>query len=350
VRIALRLHGGLSARASVEQAGAAERAGLSAVWFAENPFNRGVLPAMAACALATSAIRIGIGVFNPFNRHPTLIAMEMGALDELSGGRAMLGIGAGIKVAQIGLPCERPIAAVRDAIQIVRPLLRGEEVDYAGKVFSAAKVRLEFPPCRASMPILMAAVGDQALGLCGEIADGLLISNMCPPAYTRRAVGMVAGAARRAGRPRVSAVVQYAPCAIEDDGAEARRIAKGLVGAMLVAFWRGGRALPATQSALRDYNGVEAEEFGRIMDRLARGEPAETVLDDRLLTHYAVAGTPAQCLGRFDAYREAGVTELALWFAPDRGLESIERLGRALQTHGLATMKGIASPDLGGEC
>jgi len=327
MRIALRLHGGLSARACVEQAGAAERAGLSAVWFAENPFNRGVLPAMAACALATSAIRIGIGVFNPFNRHPTLIAMEMGALDELSGGRAMLGIGAGIKVGQIGLPCERPIAAVRDAIQIVRPLLRGEEVDYAGKVFSAAKVRLEFPPCRAGMPIFMAAVGDQALGLCGELADGLMISNMCPPEYTRRAVGIVAGAAQRAGRPRVSAVVQYAPCAIEDDGTEARRIAKGLVGAMLVAFWRGGRALPATQSALRDYNGIEPEEFGRIMDRLTRGEPAETVLDDRLLDHYAVAGTPAQCLGRFDAYRKAGVTELALWFAPDRSPESIARLG-----------------------
>jgi 5,10-methylenetetrahydromethanopterin reductase len=108
MRIALRLHGGLSAAACVEQARAAERAGFSTVWFAENPFNRGVLPAMAACALATSAIRIGIGVFNPFNRHPTLIAMEMGALDELCGGRAVLGIGAGIKVSQMGLPVDRP--------------------------------------------------------------------------------------------------------------------------------------------------------------------------------------------------------------------------------------------------
>ncbi|HKE11780.1 MAG TPA: LLM class flavin-dependent oxidoreductase, partial [Myxococcota bacterium] len=85
MRVALRLHGGLPAAACVEQARAAERAGFSTVWFAENPFNRGVLPAMTACALATTTIRIGIGVFNPFNRHPTLVAMEMGALDELSG-------------------------------------------------------------------------------------------------------------------------------------------------------------------------------------------------------------------------------------------------------------------------
>src|SRR5215470_692614 len=179
MRVALRLHGGLPAAACVEQARAAERAGFSTVWFAENPYNRGVLPSMAACALATTTIRIGIGVFNPWNRHPTLIAMEMGALDELSGGRAALGIGAGIKVAQMGLPAHRPIAAVRDAIRIIRPLLRGEQVDYAGKVFAADKVRLEFPLRRPDLPILMAAVGDQALGLCGEAADGLMISNMC---------------------------------------------------------------------------------------------------------------------------------------------------------------------------
>ena len=95
--------------------------------------------------------------------------MEIGALDELSGGRAVLGIGAGIKIAQMGLPAHRPIAAVRDAMQIIRPLLRGEEVDYAGKIFKAEKVRLEFPLRRASMPILMAAVGGRA-GLVTNMA------------------------------------------------------------------------------------------------------------------------------------------------------------------------------------
>src|SRR5262249_57638480 len=137
--------GGRRAAAGGGGAGAAGGAGSSPVGSGENPFNGGVPPAMAACALATTTIRIGIGVFNPFNRHPTLIAMEMGALDELSGGRAVLGIGAGIKIAQMGLPAHRPIAAVRDAMQIIRPLLRGEDVDYAGKIFKADKVRLEFP-------------------------------------------------------------------------------------------------------------------------------------------------------------------------------------------------------------
>jgi len=330
MRVALRLHGGLSAAACAEQARAAERAGFCAVWFAENPFNRGVLPAMAACALATRTIRIGIGVFNPFNRHPTLMAMEIGALDELAEGRVVLGIGAGIKVAQMGLPAQRPIAAVRDAIHILRPLLRGDEVTYAGKIFQADRVRLEFSLRRPDMPILMAAVGDQALRLCGELADGLMISNMCPPAYTRRAVGLMEEAAAGAGRARPADVVQYAPCAVEADGAEARRLAKGLAGDMLSAFWRGGKASAATQSALRDYSGVTAETFSRMMARLSDGEPGASVLDDSFAALYSVAGTPAECLEGFRAYEEAGVTELGVWFAPDRAIESIERLGRAL--------------------
>jgi len=330
MRIALRLHGGLTAAACAEQAQAAERAGFSTVWFAENPFNRGVLPAMAACALATRTIRIGIGVFNPFNRHPTLMAMEIGALDELAEGRIVLGVGAGIKIAQMGLPAQRPIAAVRDAIQILRPLLRGEEVTYAGKIFQADRVKLEFPLRCPGMPILMAAVGDQALRLCGELADGLMISNMCPPAYTRRAVGRVTSAAAGAGRPRPAEVVQYAPCAVEADGAEARRLARGLAGGMLSAFWRGGKASAATTSALRDYSDVAPEAFSQMMARLSGGEPGASVLDDRFAALYSVAGTPAECLEGFRAYADAGVTELGVWFAPDRALESIERLGRAL--------------------
>ena len=330
MHVALRLHGGLPAAACVEQARAAERAGFSTVWFAENPFNRGVLPAMTACALATTSIRIGIGVFNPFNRHPTLIAMEMGALDELSGGRAVLGIGAGIKITQMGLPAHRPIAAVRDAMQIIRPLLRGEEVDYAGKIFKAEKVRLEFPLRRASLPILMAAVGDQALRLAGELADGLMISNMCPPAYTRRAVDIMTAAAAAVGRSRPTEVVQYAPCAVEANGEEARRLAKNLVGGMLSAFWRGGKASAATQSALRDYSGVDPDAFARMMARLGAGASGLSVFDDQFASLYSVAGSPPECRGALRAYEEAGVTELGVWFAADRAIESIERLGRAL--------------------
>jgi 5,10-methylenetetrahydromethanopterin reductase len=331
-RIALRVHGGLPARECAAQARAAEEAGFSTVWFAENPFARGAMSGLAASALATSTIRLGVGVFNPFNRHPTLIAMEVAALDELSEGRVVLGIGAGIRLGQMGIAAPRRIAAVRDAIHIASRLLRGETVEYEGPVFSARGVRLECPLRRAAVPICMAAMGDQALDLCGRIADGLLISNLSPTAFTRRAVAVVARGAVAAAKPMLAEVVQYVTGAIDDDRQEARRRAKAAVGAMLVAYCHDGRASAATRSAVRDYSGLAPEEFERIVHRLAQGDTPAGVIDDALLDRYALAGTVSECLDRCDAYGDAGATELGLSFAGDQPLHDIAGFGRALNS------------------
>src|SRR5437588_11101662 len=133
-KLSVRLSGAVNSRHCVDLANIAEANGFHSLWFAENAFNRGVLPAASACAAATRRIGIGIGVFNPYNRHPTLMAMEIGALDELAQGRVRLGIGSGIAAAtrRMGLHPDRPVAAMRDAITIVRGLLAGEEGNYPG--------------------------------------------------------------------------------------------------------------------------------------------------------------------------------------------------------------------------
>jgi 5,10-methylenetetrahydromethanopterin reductase len=300
------------------------------VWFAENAFQRGAMSALAASALATRTIRLGVGVFNPFNRHPTLIAMEMAALDELSDGRVVLGIGSGIRLGEMGIAKPRRIGAVRDAIHIISGLLRGETVEYEGPVFSARGVRLECPLRRTAVPIYMAAMGDRALELCGGIADGLMISNLSPPAFTRRAVGIVARGAAASGRSMPAEIVQYVTAAIDDDRLAARHRAKATVGPMLVAYCHEGRASAATQSAVRDYTGLARAEFDGIVRRLAQGEAPAGVIEDPLLDGYAVAGTVSECLERCRAYGDAGATELGLWFAGDRPLDDIARLGRAL--------------------
>ena len=127
-RLSVRLHG-LAPKSCVSLACTAEAHGYASVWFAENPSDRGLLPAASACAAATSRIRIGIGIVNPYTRHPTLIAMEFGALDELAEGRALLGIGSGIgaQIERLGYRY-RPLAAMQDAIRIVRALLAGDTV------------------------------------------------------------------------------------------------------------------------------------------------------------------------------------------------------------------------------
>jgi 5,10-methylenetetrahydromethanopterin reductase len=337
-QLSVRLHGGLDPRRCVELAKAAEANNFSTVWFAENPFDRGVLPAASACALATQTLGIGIGVFNPYNRHPTLIAMEIGALDELAQGRARLGIGSGIAsaVERMGLSPERPLGAVRDAFTIVRALLKGEEASYTGTVFSAHKVKLAYAPLRAELPLLMAARGDQALALAGEIADGLMISNLCPPSFSAHAVEAVNAAARRAERPPPATIVQYVPCAVREDRAEGFRLAKESLGEALPAFWSLGARVPAAKAALLHASDLSEADFARAVARLAAGEQAQDALDDRFVAAFAIAGTAEDCLAQAALYARAGVTELALTFAGEKPERDMAFLKAASSRHSAA--------------
>ena len=108
----------------------------------------------SACAADTSRVRLGLGILNPYQHHPTLIAQEAAVLDELSGGRVRLGIGSGVgqRIVRLGARY-RPLAALTDTVQIVRGLLRHETVTHRGYAFSADRVALEFAAPRPDMPI-----------------------------------------------------------------------------------------------------------------------------------------------------------------------------------------------------
>jgi 5,10-methylenetetrahydromethanopterin reductase len=320
-------------RACIEIAEAVEKNGLAALWFAENAFNRGVLPAVAGAVLATRRIRIGIGVFNPYNRHPTLIAMEIGALDELADGRAALGIGSGIgdRVTRMGLSYDKPIGAVRDAITIVRGMLRGESVTYDGAVFSVVNVKLEYEPLRPDLPIYMAATGDQALRMCGKIADGPMISNMCPPGYTVRALELLAEGAANAGRPVPRAVIQYVPCVARKDRNEARQVVKATVGEMLSAYWAMGEKWPAVREAMLRGSGIPEVEFASTIDRIRAGEKPADVLDDRFVEAYSIAGNMDDCVAAMARFGKIGVTELVVTFVGGQPTIDMAYLGAGIK-------------------
>jgi 5,10-methylenetetrahydromethanopterin reductase len=334
--VGVRVHGGMPPRACIEIAEAVEKNNLAALWFAENAFNRGVLPAVAGAVLATKRIRVGIGVFNPYNRHPTLIAMEIGALDELANGRAALGLGSGIgdRVTRMGLSYDKPIGAVRDAITIVRGLLRGESVTHKGSVFSVTDVKLEYKPPRPDLPIYMAATGDQALRMCGQIADGLMISNMCPPGYIIRALGLLAEGAAKARRRVPKEIIQYVPCVARKDRNEARQLVKSTVGAMLSAYWAMGEKWPAIREAMLRGSGIPEAEFVAAIDRIRAGEKSTDVLDERFVDAYSIAGNMEDCLAVLARFGEIGVTELVLTFVGDQPMMDMAYLGGGLQTAG----------------
>jgi len=331
-RFGMRLDGWMTPQRCVELAVAAEACGFDAVWYAENPYGRGVLPAVAAAGLATKRIEHGIGVFNPFNRHPSLIAMEMGGLDELLGGRANLGLGSGVAriLAHAHLGSDKPIAAMRDTIHIVRGLMQGDSLTYKGKVFSATSLKLEFEALRPDYPIFMAAMGDQAIRLTGDIADGIMISNLCTPGFTQRAIEMMQARAGKRTRPGPVKVVQYAPCVARPDREEARRFAKDVLGKMIARSF-GLEGTPLSRGWHMIGSGIEEEEFLAIAARLEAGMPGHEVLNDRMLDLYTVAGNADDCMAAYQRYFDIGVTEVVVTFRGPEPMVEMTYLADALR-------------------
>lgn len=336
--ISIRLHGDIPARDCVTRAVLAEKAGFHAAWFAENAFARGILPAAAACAVATERLEYRVGVFNPTSRHPTMMAMEIGALDELANGRVGISIGAGIgaAVAKIGGDPKAPLGGIRDTVTILRGLLAGEEVEHEGRVYSARGVRLEFPT-RGNLPIFIAARGAQTLKYCGEAADGIIVSNMCSLDYSAKTARIVRDSEEAAKGTRNSAVVRYLPGCVNDDGRAARDGAKRMLKGLVPSFWRLSQRVPSAHEALFLGTGIGEEEFADAARRLDEGETPETALSDRFVAAFAIAGTPEEWIEQSATQQAAGISELAITFDENTADGDQIRLGAALAEHGGAT-------------
>lgn len=321
----------MTPRACVELAHAADEAGLAGVWFAENAFARGILPAAAACAVATRRVQINAGVFNPYSRHPTMMAMEIGALDELSGGRAGISIGAGIMSAteKMALNADKPLPALRDTLTILGGLLAGREVEHLGQFFSAKKVKLDYP-VRKEIPVYLAGRGNLTVGLAGEAASGLIVSNMCSAEFAGRVGALMRSSRSAAGRQSPGKVIQYMPASISRESSAAKDAAKRMIGEMLPRFWSLGQKLNSAKEALLAGTKIGESEFSAAATRIRNGEDPARVLDDRFATAFSVCGTPDECLALARIYKAHGVDELALTFEGSTAKEQIEEIGQTL--------------------
>src|ERR1700722_15438283 len=121
----------------VEVAQLAERSGFGQIWLADERFYREVYSYLSLFAVKTKSVLLGPCVTDPYSRHPAMTAAAIGTIDELSGGRAILGIGAGLSgFAAMGVVRDKPVRAMAEAIDIIRQLLTGGTVDYKGEVLS----------------------------------------------------------------------------------------------------------------------------------------------------------------------------------------------------------------------
>jgi F420-dependent oxidoreductase-like protein len=311
-------------RQAADQVAALEQAGLDTVWVAEAyGFDSPTL--MGYLAAKTETVEIGAAILNIYSRTPGALAQTAAGLDNVSGGRAVVGLGAsGPQVIEgwHGVPYDRPLARTRDVVEIIRKALRRETLVHDGRT-----VRLPLPegqgtglgkplkmltkPERRAVPLYLAALGAKNVELTAEIADGWL-----PFAFAPEKASQVWGEALATGKAKRSddlgplEVSAGGLCAIGDD-------VKGLLDLArpMLALYIGGMGARGRNfyNQLACEYGFEAEAT-KIQDLYLGGNKrdAEAEVPLELLEMVSLVGPESHVKERIAAFREAGVTNLQI--------------------------------------
>ena len=280
----------------LELAADAEELGYRWLWVNDERLERDPFTLLAAIAERTERIQLGPGVTNPYSRHPALVATAMATLDELSGGRAVLGIGAGgTNHRALALDRKAPATAVREAISVFRGLLAGQTVTSEGLVVRTLEARLDFAPPRRQLPVYVGCRGPRMLELAGTVADGVIVGNVASAQGWRYALDRIATGARRAGRTVDDlSITAWLSTSIDDDEEAALDAIRPMAATSLVT------SRPVLEAlGIEMPHGFERLLAGRDWS-LAREDVTEAgrLLSPELVRRFGIAGTPADCRTR----------------------------------------------------
>jgi probable F420-dependent oxidoreductase len=294
---------GRSLEQAVERVRLAESLGYESVYLTHIA-GRESLTVLTAYALATSRIRLGTGVVPIYTRTPATMAQTAATIDELSGGRMVLGLGVSHRVVVEhwhGQTIDRPAAEMREYVSIVRAILRGEAPP-AGEKWPTTFQLSGLDP-RPELPIYIAALSPAMLRLAGEIADGVVLW-LCNPQYIRDVVVPEV----RAGRERVGReldgfdIAPAVPAALtEDREAAFAAMRRDLLPYFSLPFYR----------AMIERSGFAAEL--EAFDAAAGDSDAmQAAISLRFLEALTAVGDEAAVRAGLDAYRRAGATSPCL--------------------------------------
>lgn len=179
----------------------AEGVGFGAFWKGESN-STDPLVLISAAAGRTKTIKLGTAIYHIYGRSPVTLGIQSATLQDLSGGRLLLGLGVANKsiAGWHGGVFDRPLKRAREYVEIVRKVAAGERVEYEGEIYQTGKrFQLSWKPSYPNVPIYLAGLGPQMTKLVGKIADGVVI-NMATPAKIREIAARVREGAREAGR------------------------------------------------------------------------------------------------------------------------------------------------------
>jgi len=287
----------------------AEERGFSTIWVPDQKFFRECYAYLTLAAVHTHHVRLATCVTDPYTRHPALTAAAMSTVDEIAGGRGILGIGAGSSgMGAMGLKRVKPAAAVREAVEVIRALWRGGSVTATGNLIRFAGAGLDFTS-RADIPVYIAGRGPQILELAGEIAEGVIIGALASPPTLDYAMRHIQTGQRRGGRPPgCQEIAIWLHTVLDADGARARDAVRPMVVSVLVSS---APVLDEIGVVLPDALRARIEKIPFGIKSGAMQEAAPLVPDD-VLEHFTVAGDGAFCRQRIAALANAGVAHIAV--------------------------------------
>jgi F420-dependent oxidoreductase-like protein len=318
-------------REAADEVVALEQAGLDTVWVAEAyGFDSPTL--MGYLAARTETVEIGAAILNVYSRTPSALAQTAAGLDNVSGGRAILGLGAsGPQVIEgwHGLPYDKPLTRTREVVDIVRMALRRERLDHDGKIFTlplppdqglglGKPLKMLTKPERPAVPIYIAALGQKNVEGTAEYADGWL-PFMFAPERAKDVWGdaLAAGNAKRQEGLGPLEVVAGGMVCVGDD-------VKGMLdfARPMAALYIGGMGAKGKNfyNTLVSEYGFE-KEAAQIQEMYLGGNKrdAEAVVPLELLEMCNLVGPESYVKERIAAFAEAGVTNLQIVPVPTDG-------------------------------
>ena len=328
----------------------ADRAGFESAWLTEDPDGWDAFAVLGAVARQTERIRLGSGVTNPFLRHPNLMAASVATLDNLSGGRAFLGLGRGQPEwyrRALGMQVGSPLAALESAIDLLRQWWQPPHTARGRDPFPVNGWERTLIPL-GTPPIYLAATGPRALSLAGRLADGVRFNELASPDYLRDAIATVRTSAETSGRDPAALSFFVHPSLVITDDPERELERKKTT----VAFIH---ALPGMERQLKtpgiDVDRImsEVRRHMRTEEVLARGggfaelrragdlAAAKSAIPLELIERVAIVGTAAHARARLRQLAAIGATHVFL------DLDSVARDGRAIDE--LLTAIDLGRPD-----
>lgn len=323
MRFALQLHATLEPDAYGPLARRAEELGFEDVTVHDLPMRRPVWPLLCDVARATERVAVGPNVTHPFLSHPAVTAAAVAHLDEISDGRAVLGIGRGSLYGLLGLDPERQLTAVEEAVHVIRMLVRGDAEPWEGEVFALGEgAGLRFGEPR-DIPVYLGTFGPKGAELAGRIADGVRAAAQWDPSWMLKVREWARAGAEQAGRdPDELRLVPENWTYLAEDRERARREAKRLLATFLPHL-----------GPMLDFYGIDPDEVAAAHAASVAGDQdAADRISDPTLDRFMAAGDVGDLRAGLDALADAGFDEVSFSgvMGPDPAW-TLERLGEELQ-------------------